>query len=812
MNRKGKTFSSIISLLLTLSVIALLMFSGPAKAISVGFTQTPIDSFTYEYTAYVDVHSPDFVKLNLIIIEANTDELNTTCAYNLNNQEYNSTFSSGNTPLCTEAISIIDFVNNATYENSMAGGKGYGYGSNNTASGIINMSWNPGGGYGYTEGEGSDVYSEIATNGEIMIQFTLSTNATIGDNPILSPDTTYTVNVGVAGLTPGNNAIQFTYKAQSTEQFTASAIDFEALFNEIHDNLLAENIDTNIDECGLTPTNCEGLWFAKLDDDNVTYIGNLSFSGSLDLTDNDTVALLQSLEEKLTMQVGTIGLDASAAQDLQDAGATLTMFNLPYSETPNIRIFDEDGAEVIEDILDNIVYESGNGTLTFDTDHFTTFQTEEVQYYEEEVFVDSEYAEVNINSSTMDINSTITVAQGVKEVTLDLSDLLEGEDDKSVVMSGSIEAEINTSDGIIIIQFPNDINITGDSEWDGTLTLPKIESVDAVTPEADSGYDIDSTDLVIYVGSSTSNLTFDKAVRLLLPGMKRKSVGFQQSGGSFTPITESCSADTQAAGDEEADCKINSGDDLAVWTDHFTYFAAYTQSRESSGTGGTSNSDEITVLLDPSQSFSYQALYAGTRDMVLTNVNIPFSKISLSTNSRLYDVIVKITAKSAPSVLYAGKLYKYVQVDHQSIPDASINAAKISFKVPKSWLTTNDLSRDSIKLLRYTTQWDPLTTTVTSEDSMFVYYEALSPGLSLFVIAQPSAEAPIPPVVNAPSPVPVTGEAVNTEKTESGITDVKTTAQSTKTDVTPMTRFIISAIALIVLVLIIYFLYKRNND
>src|SRR5690606_19613593 len=61
-------------------------------------------------------------------------------------------------------------------------------------------------------------------------------------------------------------------------------------------------------------------------------------------------------------------------------------------------------------------------------------------------------------------------------------------------------------------------------------------------------------------------------------------VGFIAPGGTFTAITAQCAADSQDAGNAvERDCFIVVGDDIVIWTKHFTTFAAYTQVLASSG-------------------------------------------------------------------------------------------------------------------------------------------------------------------------------------------------------------------------------------
>ncbi|MEM5766127.1 MAG: PGF-pre-PGF domain-containing protein [Candidatus Aenigmatarchaeota archaeon] len=81
-----------------------------------------------------------------------------------------------------------------------------------------------------------------------------------------------------------------------------------------------------------------------------------------------------------------------------------------------------------------------------------------------------------------------------------------------------------------------------------------------------------------------------------------------------------------------------------------------------------------------------------------------------------------------------GATYKYIEITTNLINE-KIERVKIKFKVEKSWLTSNDIDESKVSLNRwFNGQWNKLTTTKIGEDSTYVYYEAESPGLSVFAI------------------------------------------------------------------------------
>jgi PGF-pre-PGF domain-containing protein len=94
----------------------------------------------------------------------------------------------------------------------------------------------------------------------------------------------------------------------------------------------------------------------------------------------------------------------------------------------------------------------------------------------------------------------------------------------------------------------------------------------------------------------------------------------------------------------------------------------------------------------------------------------------------------------------SGVLYRLIEITTENISASNVKAVEISIEVNKTWVTANNIDANAVALYRFTTAWDKLTTTKTSEDSGKYYYKATSPGFSTFAIAgdivtvQPSAQ------------------------------------------------------------------------
>lgn len=175
-------------------------------------------------------------------------------------------------------------------------------------------------------------------------------------------------------------------------------------------------------------------------------------------------------------------------------------------------------------------------------------------------------------------DSTITVPLEVTNASLNLAAILTGTTTKTATLTNNIFVLGNTALGQIQIVLPVGMKISGPTDWNGSMSLPTIVRNATVGLPQISGFS-PKLDSVVEVGFGDVKLTFDKAVRILLPGKAGKLAGYTRSG-VFTAIDNLCSADSQVAGNAlaaEGDCKIEVGNDLVIWTKHFTKFVSYSQ-------------------------------------------------------------------------------------------------------------------------------------------------------------------------------------------------------------------------------------------
>jgi len=141
--------------------------------------------------------------------------------------------------------------------------------------------------------------------------------------------------------------------------------------------------------------------------------------------------------------------------------------------------------------------------------------------------------------------------------------------------------------------------------------------------------------------------------------------------------------------------------------------------------------------------------------------DVAISKIVIDVKNSVNNiqvVVAKIAGKPASITQeVSGKIYHYIEINKTNITDASINKTTIRFKVEKTWLTTNNINDSTVALYRFSdNSWNKLETTKMGEisgDTENIYYEAASPGLSVFAISG-EAKAVAPAVTPAPTEQP----------------------------------------------------------
>ena len=233
---------------------------------------------------------------------------------------------------------------------------------------------------------------------------------------------------------------------------------------------------------------------------------------------------------------------------------------------------------------------------------------------------------------------------------------------------------------------------------------------------------------------------------------------------SYTVVTTDVTGlDTSSAGTRTATCIATDG---AGNTASAT--ASYTVSHRATG-GGSGSGGSSSATSDNSQSSSLSTMIEGKTNVEFNKATLPVTGVDIETSEKASNVKITETMLStkpsdtpAPQAEY---IYYYIQIDHTNLNNSIISSVKIRFKVAKSWIESNSIQLSQIRLYRYNQGWETLNTTMLSNDLTYYYFEATSPGLSLFAIGSENAAVTPPvvtPAVTPPVVVPqVTGNAAS---------------------------------------------------
>ncbi len=190
---------------------------------------------------------------------------------------------------------------------------------------------------------------------------------------------------------------------------------------------------------------------------------------------------------------------------------------------------------------------------------------------------------------------------------IDLSQMLtRGGGTNTVILSGTnLHLHIQTIYGFLEVDLPTGMTITGPSTWDGTIQIGLLAN-SAMTAPTEAGY-TNTVNTVLEVGSVDNSLSFDQAVRMVLPAQAGSKLLWSTNSGSSQALSAVCASDTQswtnanlATGGE---CSITAGSDAIIWTKHFSKFASYSHtavvSAPASGGGSyTVNQTDLKLLAD----------------------------------------------------------------------------------------------------------------------------------------------------------------------------------------------------------------------
>ena len=125
----------------------------------------------------------------------------------------------------------------------------------------------------------------------------------------------------------------------------------------------------------------------------------------------------------------------------------------------------------------------------------------------------------------------------------------------------------------------------------------------------------------------------------------------------------------------------------------------------------------------------------------------PIQKVVFKSSSNQKDVKLQVSnLKEKPvevtnelNIADTSKIYKYLNIkliaNDEYIGESGISTMTFTFTVEKTWIKNHSLDKYSIKMMRYHNDtWQELNTTYINETEDILYFEAFTPGLSVFAV------------------------------------------------------------------------------
>ena len=190
----------------------------------------------------------------------------------------------------------------------------------------------------------------------------------------------------------------------------------------------------------------------------------------------------------------------------------------------------------------------------------------------------------------------------------------------------------------------------------------------------------------------------------------------------------------------------------------------------------------------------------------ISSTSIGVKSVSIEVVNKANNVKITVTKldgqPASITKTITGKVFQYMNIDAESLTQSNVKSAKIRFNVTKSWLTQNGFSASDVFLMRFTADWEKLSTVVLGESAADVEYEATTPGFSTFAIA--TEKAAVTPAAQQPEqPAQPTQPAEN----QTAQPSVLPTTQAPTIGVPSEILYI--AVALIIAIIAGYFHYHH---
>ncbi|AFS79937.1 hypothetical protein NKOR_00055 [Candidatus Nitrosopumilus koreensis AR1] len=200
------------------------------------------------------------------------------------------------------------------------------------------------------------------------------------------------------------------------------------------------------------------------------------------------------------------------------------------------------------------------------------------------------------------------------------------------------------------VTFASGTSFTGSSGWDGKLKLPTKTTVSVPTVTSNGVTKTFTNTIVFEIGDSSTSISLDKPARIELTGLANDSYEafFVSPGNTLKFIDKQCTADSADGLGSNNECTLEVGNDVVIWTNHFTQFgASKATSTSSSSSSSSSSSGGGNTGVGPIGKGSGRGGFAGILGTPLTINEVSYDKCE----ENIAHILVSSDAQNPPKVI-----------------------------------------------------------------------------------------------------------------------------------------------------------------
>ena len=319
-----------------------------------------------------------------------------------------------------------------------------------------------------------------------------------------------------------------------------------------------------------------------------------------------------------------------------------------------------------------------------------------------QINVSSNITNIVIPFNQSDLNISVPYNLSNQTVNINFSRLI---DNGSATVNSTFTLQRNDTSILYTVVIPNNTIISGDTNWTGSIQVPIVNISTFTGPTISGG--TTNVNIVIDTGSDVE-LNFSNPVKVIIGNQSGKRAGWSRGSSSIIDINTTCNSGNTTnptaptnINQTTRECYINDGNDLVIWTLHFTSFAAYTYtvtpvSTGSTGSTGGSTGSYSSSPITMTYTLTLPEFAAGYTNQLTKGDRIKFTikndSHTIAMNSvSASEITVNVSSILQQKTIALGAVGKF-DVNSDNIYDLSISFISYNSSTKKAKLTVQNIN------------------------------------------------------------------------------------------------------------------------